>query len=99
MAENPDGNLIKLLAKAFDVREELFSGQCGSIESLARRTKASGSYMTCLVRLTYLAPDIIDAILRGRHPVTLSARRLITTTKDLPIDWAAQRRWLGFPPA
>jgi site-specific DNA recombinase len=53
--------------------------------------------MTSLIRLTYLAPDIIEAIFDGRHPVTLSARRLITTTKDLPMDWAAQRRWLGFP--
>ena len=53
--------------------------------------------MTSLVRLTCLAPDIIEAILKGRHPVTLSARRLITTTKDLPMDWVAQRHWLGFP--
>jgi site-specific DNA recombinase len=53
--------------------------------------------VTCLVRLTYLAPDIIEAILKGRHPVTLSARRLITTTKDIPLNWDAQRQWLGFP--
>jgi site-specific DNA recombinase len=75
----------------------LFSGTSDTIETLARRTRASGSYMTSLIRLTYLAPDIIEAIFDGRHPVTLSARRLITTTKDLPMDWAAQRRWLGFP--
>jgi site-specific DNA recombinase len=98
VSKKPDANLIKLLVKAFEVRDQLFSGQPGSIDSLARRTRASGSYMTCLVRLTYLAPDIIEAILCGRHPVTLSARRLITTTKELPIDWAAQRQWLEFLP-
>ena len=97
VAEKPDANLIKLLVKAFDVRYQLFGGEDESIESLARRTRASGSYMTCLVRLTYLAPDIIETILKGRHPVTLSARRLITTTKDLPLEWDAQREWLGFP--
>ena len=97
VAEKTDANLIKLLVKAFDIRDQLFSSQPGSIDSLARETRASGSYMTCLVRLTYLAPDIIEAILKGRHPVTLSARRLVTTTKDLPMDWAAQRKWLDFP--
>lgn len=99
VSEKQDANLIKLLVKAFDVRDQLFNGRSDSVQSLAHRTRASGSYMTCLVRLTYLAPDIIEAILKGHHPVTLSARRLITTTKDMPLRWNAQRQWLGFPAA
>jgi site-specific DNA recombinase len=64
---------------------------------MANRTGTSRTYVTSLVRLTYLAPDIVRAILDGRQPVDVSMTRLMTSTKDLPHDWAAQRRTLGFP--
>jgi hypothetical protein len=48
------------------------------------------------VRLNYLAPDIISAIVDGTQPETLTRRRLIEC--DLPIDWQLQRKLLDFPP-
>jgi hypothetical protein len=48
-----------------------------------------------LVRLNYLAPDILAAIVDGTQPATLTRRKLIEC--DLPTDWGLQRRLLGFP--
>jgi site-specific DNA recombinase len=48
-----------------------------------------------LLRLTFLAPDIVRAILDGKQPATLTARRLMADTR-LPLAWAEQRARLGF---
>jgi hypothetical protein len=50
---------------------------------------------TRLFRLTILAPDIVSAILSGKHPPELTACRLMDDTR-LPLDWNEQRRRLGF---
>jgi site-specific DNA recombinase len=57
-------------------------------------------YFARLVRLGYLAPDIISisAIVDGRQPVTLTRQRLARVSK-LPFDWTAQRALLGFTSA
>lgn len=52
-------------------------------------------YYRVLVRISFLAPDIVAAILEGRQPVTLSRQKLARMT-DLPLEWQAQRRMLGF---
>lgn len=56
------------------------------------------SYATRLFRLTLLAPDIVSAILSGRHPPELTARRLMDDTR-LPLEWNEQRQSLGFAAA
>ena len=53
------------------------------------------SYATRLFRLTLLAPDIVSAILSGRHPPDLTARKLMDDTR-LPLDWNEQRQSLRF---
>jgi hypothetical protein len=47
------------------------------------------------MRLAFLAPDIVEAILDGRQPLELTAERLIRNSR-LPISWPEQRRALGF---
>ena len=59
----------------------------------------SRTHVTTLVRLTYLAPDIVRAIVDGGQPSELSMTRLMAATQDLPHDWSEQRRHLGFPSA
>jgi site-specific DNA recombinase len=54
-----------------------------------------GPYAARLIRLNYLAPDIVAAILDGKQPVELTASKLMTDTR-LPLDWRAQRAALGF---
>jgi len=48
-----------------------------------------------LLRISFLAPDIITAIIEGRQPSALTGRRLLRVS-DLPFDWAGQRRLFGF---
>ena len=56
----------------------------------------SASYFTRVLRIAYLAPDIIEAIIARRQPPELTANKLVRV-KNLPIDWAGQREALGFP--
>lgn len=93
----PNATLINLFVKAFDVREKiLLNGTGESIEASAMRIKTNANYITALLRISLLAPDIVAAVLDGRHPPTLTARNFITKTHTLPRDWSLQRRHLGF---
>ena len=56
----------------------------------------SGTYVTTLIRLAFLSPDIVRAILEGRQPTGLTMTRLMTVSKDLPLASAAQRQYLRF---
>lgn len=82
-----DPSLVKLLIKAFDLRDKLLAGHGASLEKLAARENINSSYATPL--LAFFAPRIVRAILDGRHPPTLTARRLLLDTK-LPLDWDDQ---------
>jgi hypothetical protein len=92
----PNTTLINLFVKAFDVREKILNGTGESIEASARRIKTNANDITAHLRISFLAPDIVAAVLDGRHPVTLSARNFITKTHTLPREWSLQRRHLGF---
>ena len=56
----------------------------------------TNAYVMKILKLAFLAPDIIEAILAGRQPVDLSQERLRRT---FSLDWSEQRQRLGFPPA
>jgi len=94
----PDPTLIKMLQRARHWREQLESEQAKPITDLARINSVNGSYFTRVLRLAYLAPDIVEAIVDGKQPVNLTASTLLKM-HDMPIDWTHQRRLLGFPPA
>ena len=55
--------------------------------------------MAVLVRLSYLSPEIVRAILVGQQPVELTPTRLVMLSRNLPHDWQEQRQLLGFAPA
>ena len=55
-------------------------------------------YVAVLVRLSYLSPDIIRAIVAGEQPIELTPTRLVALSRNLPHDWQEQRL-LGFSPA
>ena len=63
--------------------------------SAAKRQGVSPSYFTRLVRLSYLAPDITEAIPDGRQPPDLTADKLLAHSR-LPLGWHEQRTVLGF---
>jgi hypothetical protein len=86
----PDDALIKLVVNAVALRDKLLAGGGISIDELSARGKLTGSYATRLLRLTFLAPDLVRDILDGRHPPTLTANTLMADTR-LPLAWSKQR--------
>ena len=85
----PDPTLLKLLVKALDLRDKLLAGRGASLELIAGRENVNSSYATRLLRLAFLSPEIVRQILDGRHPPTLTARRLLLDTR-LPLAWKDQ---------
>jgi len=91
----PDARLIKLLIRARRFNTALVGSNSLPFAALARRESVSPSYFTRLVRLSYLAPDIAQAILDGRQPRDLTAAKLLAHSR-LPLAWHEQRSVLGF---
>src|ERR1700747_138489 len=94
-AARPDARLIKLLLRARRFNATLAQGEGVPFAVLAEREGVSRSYFTRLVRLSYLAPDITEAILDGRQPPDLTAEKLLEHSR-LPLAWSDQRTLLGF---
>jgi hypothetical protein len=94
-AAKPDARLIKLLLRARRYNATLAHGEGVPFAALAQREGVSRSYFTRLVRLSYLAPDITQAILDGRQPRDLTAEKLLEHSR-LPLAWHDQRLVLGF---
>jgi site-specific DNA recombinase len=83
-----DGNLVALIAKAHRARETLLGEQQADDGDTRHR------HLIRLARLSYLAPDIIQAILEGRQPRTMTSRSLLRIS-EIPLNWNAQRIMLG----
>jgi site-specific DNA recombinase len=94
----PDTGLVRLLVRANAIRDQLLADRSLTFEDIAKSEGVVPSYATRLFRLTLLAPDIVSAILNGKHPPELTARRLMDDTR-LPLDWREQRQSLGFDSA
>jgi hypothetical protein len=90
----PDHSLARLLAQAQQYHAMLMRGQAQTMEQLAREARVTSSYFTRILRLSFLAPSLTKAILRNRHPVELTAKRLANEIR-LPADWNEQRALLG----
>jgi hypothetical protein len=89
-----DPILLKEIRRAHRCLEALVSGRVRSVAELATVEGISDRYVSSLLPLAFLAPDIVEAIASGRQPPELTAHRLIRTV-DLPIAWAAQKQLLG----
>ncbi len=90
-AEQPrkaDSTLVKALARAFRWKRMLDSGEFATIAELAEREGIAPSYMTRVLRLTLLAPDIVEAILDGKQGPEVTLARVL---EPLPAAWNEQR--------
>ena len=94
----PDPSLIRLLLRAFAIQDRLAQHPDLTLQQIACADGVSASYVTRLLRLGCLAPDIVAAIIDGRQPPELTANRLMRDTR-LPLTWPAQRARLGFAPS
>src|SRR5690606_30814047 len=79
-----DNTLVKALARAFRWKQMLESGQFATTAELAEREGIAPSYMTRILRLTLLSPDIVEAILVGRLQSDVTKARLL---KPFPEGW------------
>ena len=91
----PDYRLKNLLIRARKARLLLEDERSVSIATIAREVRCGPTQFARLIRINYLAPDIVASILDGRQPKTLTSRTLLNC--DLPMDWALQRQLLGMP--
>ncbi len=85
-ARKPDNTLIKALARAFRWKRMLESGELSTIAELAEREGIASSYMTRVLRLTLLAPDIVEAILDGKQVPEMTLARLLESVSELWTD-------------
>jgi len=86
-----DNTMVKAIARAHRWKRLMESGRFASVTELAEAEKINQSYLCRVLRLTLLAPDIVEAILDGRQPAALQMDALL---KPMPLEWAEQRRTL-----
>lgn len=86
----PDPVLLRLVVNAFAARDFLIDGIASPLVS-----NYSQRHLLKLARLSYLAPDIIKAIVQGSQPVDMTGRRFLRAGK-IPLDWQEQRALFGF---
>ena len=87
--------LQKAVVQGFQYRDALESGQVRSVSELARQEGQERAFLFRALSLVNLAPDIIQAIVKGTEPDKLSLARL---RKAIPDDWDEQRQLFGMTP-
>ena len=92
----PDPALLRALARAHDFRERMMQNPHLSAHDIARAEGVSAAYIYATLRLAWLAPDIVDAIVNGRQPTRLTATELFRLSGHLPLGWRQQRTLIGF---
>lgn len=84
--------MVKAIARAFRWRQMLENGTHATIAKIAAAEKINESYVGRILRLTLLAPNIVELILQGHQPERLQLHALM---KRLPLAWSAQYKVCG----
>jgi hypothetical protein len=87
-----DHVMVKALARAFRWRRLIEDGEFATITEIAAAEGLDHSYVGRIMRMTLVAPDIVEAIVEGRQPATLT---LGAFSEPFPVEWNAQRSTLG----
>ena len=82
-----DNAMIKALARGFRWRKLLETGVHGTIDEIAAVEKINSSYVSRVLRMTLLAPDVVEAILDGRQPAEVTLAALM---QPFAVAWACQ---------
>ena len=83
----PDNAMVKAVARGFRWRKLIETGVHASVADVARAENISDSYVSRHLRLTLLSPALVEAILNGRQPETVTLPRLLS---PFPILWTEQ---------
>jgi hypothetical protein len=81
--------LLHALVRAFHWQSLLEDGHYASVNELAKANGKNASYVAAILRLTLLAPDIVEAVLDGRQPVSLQLQPLMRS--GVPVAWEEQQ--------
>ena len=79
-----------------DIQERLMQEGGLTLRAIASQEHVTPGYVSRLLRLSSLAPDIITAIVNGKNPPQLTAKKLMRLALEIPVEWNAQRKLLGF---
>jgi len=90
----PDHSLCRLLAQAYRYNALVMRGGGKTMAELAAEAGVTSSWFTRILRLSFLAPEVVKAILRDRHPIELTAKRLAKDSR-LPTAWDEQHALFG----
>ena len=82
-----DNAMVKAIARGFRWRKLLENGTHATVEEIAAAEKINASYVGRVLRLTLLAPEIVEAILDGRQPAEMT---LAVLMKPFPVGWEEQ---------
>ena len=82
-----DSALLKALARGFRWRKLLETGDFATIEEIAASERINPSYVSRVLRMTLLAPEIVEAILAGRQPEELTMAKAM---QPFPLEWRRQ---------
>jgi len=93
-ASRADSALLKAVARARRWSEDLLMGRAQSVTEIAERDGVADRYVRRLMRLAFLAPKIVEAIVSGNQPPELTAEALAERI-DLPLLWTAQEQAVG----
>jgi hypothetical protein len=83
-----DNAIVKALARAFRWRKLMETGAYVTVSEIAKVEEVNDSYVSRVLRLTLLAPDIVEAILDGRQPEVVALSALM---RPFAVDWEVQR--------
>jgi site-specific DNA recombinase len=102
LAENSDDRtsadpgLLRIIARAHDIHTRLIQSTDLTLHAIASQEHVTPGYISRLLRLPLLEPDIVTAIVDGKNPPQLTAKKLMRLALQIPIDWTEQRKLLGF---
>jgi DNA invertase Pin-like site-specific DNA recombinase len=86
----PDVNLVRTLSRAHKWFGRIARGEASGLSDIARDERLSRTYVTSFIYLAFLSPDFTKAILEGRQPVALTAKKLISSSPNMTMLWADQ---------
>jgi DNA invertase Pin-like site-specific DNA recombinase len=93
-AATVDLPLLKAVARAHRWFDELSTGKASSLAEIAAREGLAVRYVGRLIRLAFLAPEIVEAIVEGRQPANLTAEA-VTRHIEIPLEWCSQKTALN----
>ncbi|MGE0255499.1 MAG: hypothetical protein AB7N54_04880 [Alphaproteobacteria bacterium] len=87
--QTPDPRLVRAIARAWDWRRRLERGEVMTIQDIAAAEKISDRYVSRILQLAYLSPDVLEKLLVHRRPSALSIRDLAAVAER---PWVEQER-------